>query len=354
MPNEPGVRNVDWNTYLTTVDAIEALTRLRPAGAAAGRGRSGRRERHAAAARGRWRAPPALNEGDSRDLQCRRIDRSEWLHRFRRVELRRWRDGIGRSASHVFAQDGVYAVTVTVTDNDGLTDTATPQCHGGQRGACAGRLRRISLETGDAYTVDGTFSDPGADSLDRDGGLGRWFVAQPGHAQRPEFLAGACLRDAGSFTVTVTVADDDTSTSTAHTVTVTQPPAPGPDLSQAHALIDQLVANRKISRDFGNLMKSQVSAAQSYISQGKNGQAVSVLKVVLLELDLLVQFRQITAADAAPLRTLITQVIAQLSTQPSGTQKYPGYKLFKVHNSCKSHQRPRSSSHQSLRIHRFR
>jgi len=26
MPNEAGVRNVDWNTYRTTVDAIEALT----------------------------------------------------------------------------------------------------------------------------------------------------------------------------------------------------------------------------------------------------------------------------------------------------------------------------------------
>jgi hypothetical protein len=26
MPNEPGVRDVDWNTYRTTVDAIEALT----------------------------------------------------------------------------------------------------------------------------------------------------------------------------------------------------------------------------------------------------------------------------------------------------------------------------------------
>ena len=26
MPNEPGVRNVDWHTYITTVDAIEALT----------------------------------------------------------------------------------------------------------------------------------------------------------------------------------------------------------------------------------------------------------------------------------------------------------------------------------------
>src|SRR5678816_2637754 len=26
MPNDPGVRNIPWQTYLTTVDAIEALT----------------------------------------------------------------------------------------------------------------------------------------------------------------------------------------------------------------------------------------------------------------------------------------------------------------------------------------
>ena len=137
-------------------------------------------------------------------------------------------------------------------------------------------------------------------------------------------------------------------------MTVTQPPAPGPDLSQAHALVDQLVANRKISRDFGRLMNAQVSEAESYIGQGKNAQAISVLKVVVLELDLLVQFRQITAADAAPLRNLVTQVIAQLNTLPAGVQKYPGYKLLKSYKSCKSHQRPRSSSHQSLRIHRLR
>ena len=84
-------------------------------------------------------------------------------------------------------------------------------------------------------------------------------------------------------------------------------------------------------------------------------QAILVLKVVVLELDLLVQFRQITAADAAPLRTLLTQVIAQLGTLPAGAQKYPGYKLLLMaHKSCKSHQRPRSSNHQSLRIHRLR
>ena len=125
-------------------------------------------------------------------------------------------------------------------------------------------------------------------------------------------------------------------------------------MSQAYPLIDQLVANRKISRDFGNLMKAQVTDAQNYIRQGKNASASSVLRIVVLELDLLVQFRQITAADAAPLRNLLTQVMTQLNAPPTASSMLK-YLALKGHRSCKSHQRPRiEAHHQSLRIHRFR
>jgi hypothetical protein len=124
------------------------------------------------------------------------------------------------------------------------------------------------------------------------------------------------------------------------------------DLSAAFGLIDQLVANGKMSRDFGRLMKSQVNQAQNYISQGKNPQAVSMLKLVVLELDLLVQFRQMTPADAAPLRNLLTQVITQLGGSATTAQTYWGSKR---HKSCVSHQRPLShSGHHRLRIHRRR
>jgi len=160
---------------------------------------------------------------------------------------------------------------------------------------------------------------------------------------------------AGTFPVTVTIADDDTQTSTVHTATVTQPPPPpGPDLSQAFPLIEQLVANRKISRDFGNLLKSQVTDAQNYIRLGKNASASSVLRIVVLELDLLVQFRQVTAADVAPLRNLMTQVMAQLNAPPTASSMLR-YLALKGHKSCRSHQRPRiEAHHHSLRIHRFR
>jgi DNA/RNA endonuclease G (NUC1) len=353
MPNEPGVREVDWQTYLTTVDAIETLTgydllALLPDDV------EGAVESNTQPPLAAVVGPAALNEGDTGTFSAASsidpngsIASVEW----------NFGDGAsasGSSASHAFAQDGVYVVTVTVTDNDGLSDTASLSVTVSNVAPALGDFDDISLEAGGAYTVEGTFSDPGADSWIATVNWGDGSSPSQAMLSGQNFSLVHVYATAGVFTVTVTVADDDTSTSTDHTVTVTQPPAPGPDLSQAHALIEQLVVNRKISRDFGNLMKSQVSAAQSYISQGKNGQAISVLKVVLLEVDLLVQFRQITAADAAPLRNLITQVIAQLSTLPAGVQKYPGYKLFKAHNSCKSHQRPRSSGHQSLRIHRLR
>jgi PKD repeat protein len=353
MPNEPGVRDVDWHVYLTTVDAIETLTgydllALLPDDVE-GAVESNTQPPLAAAV-----GPAALNEGDTGTFSAASsidpngsIASVEW----------NFGDGAsasGSSASHAFAQDGVYVVTVTITDNDGLTDTASLSITVANVAPELGDFDDVTLETGDAYTVEGTFSDPGADSWIATVDWGDGSSPSQAMLSGQSFSLVHVYASAGIFTVTVTVADDDTSTSTAHTATVTQPPLPGPDLSQAHALIDQLVANRKISRDFGNLMKSQVSSAQSYISQGKNGQAISVLKVVLLEVDLLVQFRQITAADAAPLRNLLTQVIAQLSTLPAGVQKYPGYRLMKSYKSCKSHQRPRSFSHQSLRIHRMR
>ena len=146
-------------------------------------------------------------------------------------------------------------------------------------------------------------------------------------------------------------ADDDAETSTTHTVTVTEPaPPPGPDLSAAYGLIDQLVANRKISRDFGQFMKGQINQAQNYIRQGRNPQAVAVLRVVVAEIDLLVQFRQMTAADGAPLRNLVTQTITQLGGTAQAAKLS---KFFKGHG-CRSHQRLTShlNHHKSRSHHR--
>jgi DNA/RNA endonuclease G (NUC1) len=354
MPNEPGVRNVDWHTYLTTVDAIESLTgydllALLPDDV------EGAAESNTQPPLAAVTGPAALDEGGTGTFNAAAsIDPNGTIVSYA------WNFGDGTSAtgdavSHVFAQDGVYLVTVTATDNDGLTATASLSVTVNNVAPELGDFDDATLEAGGAYTVEGTFADPGADdwtaTVDWGDGSAPGQAIVTGHA----FSLVHVYAAAGTFPVTVTIADDDTQTSTAHTVTVTQPPPPpGPDLSQAFPLIDQLVASRKISRDFGKLLKAQVTDAQNYIRQGRNSAGSSVLRVVVLELDLLVQFRQVTAADVAPLRNLLKQVMTQLEAS-STAKPMPSYLAHKGHRNCVSHQRPRiQAHHQSLRIHRFR
>jgi DNA/RNA endonuclease G (NUC1) len=355
MPNEPGVRNVDWHTYLTTVDAIETLTgydllALLPDDV------EGAVESNTQPPLAAVSGPATLNEGDAGSFSA-----AGSFDPNGSVASYAWNFGdgsgaSGESVSHVFAQDGVYTVTVTITDNDGLTDTATLSVTVANVAPALGDFDDATLEAGGTYTVEGTFVDPGADewiaTVDWGDGSSPSQAITTGHT----FSLVHVYATAGTFTVTVTIADDDAETDTVHTVTVTQPPLPGPDLSQAIPLIDQLIANRKISRDFGNLLKAQVREAQTFIQQGRNANAIGVLRLMVIEVDLLVQFRQMTAADAAPLRNLLTTVITQLGATAPTAQKLPSYRLFK---SCRSHQRPLSlghhhRGHQSFRIHRFR
>ena len=60
------------------------------------------------------------------------------------------------------------------------------------------------------------------------------------------------------------------------------------------------------------MLKAELAAAQVLIDRGKNAAAALLLKAVVVELDLLVRLRQVSAADVAPLRTLLTQVISTL------------------------------------------
>ena len=351
MPNEAGVRDVDWATYVTTVDAVEALSgydllALLPDDVEAAV-ESNTQPPFAAIV-----GPTALSEGGEGTFSAASsIDPNGSIVSYA-WSFGDGATGSGDTASHAFAQDGVYVVTVTITDNDGLTATESLTVDVANVAPALGDFDDANLEVGDAYTAEGTFSDPGADDWIATVDWGDGSSPSQAMLSGRSFSLVHVYNTAGIFPVTVTIADDDAEVSTLHTVTVTQPPAPGVDLSAANGLVDQLVANRKISRDFGRLMKAQVSDAQTYISQGKNPQAVAMLRFVVLELDMLVQFRQMTTADAAPLRNLLTQAIAQLGGTSQVTQMFTGHKR---HKSCTSHQRPLShSGHQSLRIHRRR
>jgi PKD repeat protein len=122
--------------------------------------------------------------------------------------------GSGASITHVYTDDGSYPVAVTVTDDDGGTDTVTATV---SIANVAPTITSISAPDGTEGTpipMSATATDPGADTLTYD-----WTFGDSGTATGSS--VNHTYADQGTFTVTLTVTDDDGgSTTTTETVVV--------------------------------------------------------------------------------------------------------------------------------------
>ncbi len=322
MPNEPGVRNVPWQTYITTVDQVEALSGYDVLAALP--------DAVEAAVESNTQPPivavagtGAVVEGSSASF-----DASASLDPNGSIVAYSWSFGDGTTGdgvapSHAYLQDGVYTVTVTATDNDGLASSASTTVTVNNAAPQFAAFPSATRAVGESYGVASSFVDPGADSWTATVSWGDGTSAQQTLATR-EFSLSHVYSTAGTYTVTVTVADDDTSTSTTHTVTVV---APAAGLEAALPLIDQLVATRKIDRSVGLLFRAQVVAAQRLIARGQTPAAAVILKALVAQIDLLVRLRAVAAADVAPLRALLVQVIGEIGVRPHFSERGsdPGY-----------------------------
>lgn len=125
MPNVPGVRNVDWMTYLTTVDAVEALSgynllALLPDNIEAQLEKGNHFP--VASTNGPYSGVEGtaitLSASTSTDVDVNDVLVYAW-------NFGDGTTGTGVSPSHVFQNNGVYNVTVTVTDLGGASTSAT-------------------------------------------------------------------------------------------------------------------------------------------------------------------------------------------------------------------------------------
>ena len=103
--------------------------------------------------------------------------------------------------------------------------------------------------------------------------------------------------------------DDDAVGTRTLTVRVNDP---SPGLAAAIPLIDQLIAQRKIHPCLGALLKAEVRSVQMLIARGKKPAAIALLRGMIAELDLLVRYRLVKAADVAPLRNVLLQAMRSL------------------------------------------
>jgi PKD repeat protein len=114
------------------------------------------------------------------------------------------------AVSHLYGDNGVYTVTVTVTDDDGSvgSDTMTVTVNNVAPVVDAGP--DATINEGRAYASAGSFTDPGSDSWTAtvDYGDGSDVEALTLNADK-SFILDHVYMDDGVYTVTVTVTDDD-------------------------------------------------------------------------------------------------------------------------------------------------
>lgn len=309
MPNIPGIRNVDWRTYETTVDAVEALSgydllALLP-------------DQVEIAVESRTAPPTAAVNGPFVSAEGSPVAMSGAASSDPDGDALtyQWSFGDGASASgvsvsHTYAQDGAYTVRLAVTDIRGLVDTAVATATVSNVAPSIGALAGATLLPGETYATSGAFTDPGADTwsatVDYGDGSGGTSLPLSGMT----FALSHTYTTAGSFTVLVQVTDGQATSSAMQTVTVLSTIQ---GTERAMALVGRLLADGLIDRGNANSLAAKLDAAKKQIERGNLTPAMNQLEAFLNELDAMVRSGRLSAADAEGLRALVARVIASLA-----------------------------------------
>jgi PKD repeat protein len=309
MPNDPGVRNVDWHTYETTVDAVEALSGYDLLALLTDQVEIAV-ESNTAPPTAATDGPYASNEGSAVALSAAASSDPDGDALTYAWDFGDGSTASGVAVSHTWAQNGVYTVRLVVTDIRGLVDTAVTTATVANVAPSIGAFAGATLLPGETYAANGSFTDPGADTwsatVDYGDGSGVTALSLSGM----QFSLSHTYAAAGAFTVTVRVADGDAVSSRTQNVTVLTPVQ---GTERAIALVAQLLADGMLERGEANSLTAKLDAARRQLLRGNTIPAVQQLEAMLNELDAIVRSGRLESADAAPLRLLVMRVIRSLS-----------------------------------------
>jgi DNA/RNA endonuclease G (NUC1) len=310
MPNDAGIRSQPWETYRTTVDAVEALSgydllALLP-------------DHIELALESNTRPPVAVTDGPYTSYEGSQLSfsASGTSDADGDALTYAWSFGDGATASgtgatHTYAQDGTYNVRLIVTDVLGLADTVFTTAAVANVAPIVAALAGATLLPGESYTFAGSFADPGADTwsatVDYGDGSGVGGLALNGNS----FTLLHTYLSAGTFTITVAVSDDDAAGVRTQTVTVLTVASM---LQNTIQLIDQLVADGKLGNGNANSLQAKLNAADAQLASANTETAASVLQAFLNELDAMVASGRVLAADVAFLRNEVLRMVRSLSS----------------------------------------
>ncbi len=124
------------------------------------------------------------------------------------------------SASHTYADDGVYAATVTVTDRDGATSEQTFQVTVANVAPTLNLSGAATVNEGGSYSLFLSSSDPGTDTIDH------WTITWGDGivqtvAGNPSAVSHTYADGLRAYTISATATDEDGTFAAANTVGVT-------------------------------------------------------------------------------------------------------------------------------------
>jgi DNA/RNA endonuclease G (NUC1) len=310
MPNVPGIRNVDWNTYRTTVDAVEALSGydllalLRDDIEAAVE--SGTRA-PVAAINGPYAAPEgsaiSMSGAGSADPDN---DALTYLWSFGDGGT-----GTGLDVSHTYAQDGSYTVRLIVRDARNLADTITTTATIANVAPAIAAFSGATLLPGETYAASGTFTDPGADTwtatVDYGDGSGVTALALVGKT----FALTHTYASANTYTVTVRISDDDVTVARTATVTVLSPTQAA---TNALTLVQTLLDGGALNAGIAKSLASKLEGVRKSLEDDNVNAASGKLRALLNEIQALIRSGRVREEEIEPLQTLVERVLTSIST----------------------------------------
>jgi hypothetical protein len=318
MPNDAGVRNVNWESYKTTIDSVEALSGYDVLAA----------------------LPDAIERVVESGLTPR-APTARFTFQGERLEGQRltfdattstdpdvggplkdalsfaWTidgeaAGIGSTMAHTFAQDGAYQVRLIVADHFGLADTTTTEVRVANVLPTVASFDGAILYAGETYRATGRFTDPGADAWTAT--VSYAGTSQALALQGQAFSLSHTYATAGTYAATVSVRDDDGTGTGSASVEVRTALQGVDDLS---TLLPSLGAGARTTSAGGSLdrgelrsLQLKLDAAAAQLKSGNGGAAANILNAFLEQLQEFVAAGRLTQERVAPLVTLARRVAA--------------------------------------------
>ncbi len=215
----------------------------------------------------------------------------------------------GAQVSHVYADNGTYTVTLTVSDGT-LTGSASTTATIANVAPVVSSLGGGTLLPGETYNGSGYFTDPGADvwsaTVDYgDGsGLEPLSLVGKGFALRHVYVAP------GSYTVTVTVRDDDGGVGAATATVVIE------TLVQATRDIERtiggLVASGTIEPGTANALTVKLEAAIAQLQRNNTTPVENVFAAFVNQVNALVRSGRLDSAAGQSLLDAVRRIVNSL------------------------------------------